>query len=80
MNEKRNYAFHTMVDIPYEQTLEKVKASLVLPCNVIMYDEEGKTAITVANPVAMIATLGDPRLVNVARDAKDRLVRMVDNL
>jgi hypothetical protein len=39
MNEKRNYAFHTMVDIPYEQTLEKVKAGLVFPCNVIMYDE-----------------------------------------
>ncbi len=80
MNEKRDYAFHTMVDIPYAQALEKVKVGLVLPCNVIMHDEEGKTAITVANPVTMIATLGDPRLVNVARDAKDRLVRRVDNL
>jgi len=131
MNEKRDYAFHTLVDIPYEQALEKVKAGLkregfgvltevnvkkvmseklgvdfraytiigacnpplshrsfttnleaglVLPCNVIVYEEEGKTAITVANPVTMISTIGDPRLEDVAREAKDKLVRMVSEL
>ncbi|NIA11354.1 MAG: DUF302 domain-containing protein [Nitrospiraceae bacterium] len=131
MNEEGNYAFNTVLDIPYEQALEKVKAGLkeegfgvltevnvkkvmseklgvdfraytiigacnpplshrsfttnleaglVLPCNVIVYEEESGTAVTVANPVTMIATLGDPRLVDVAREAKDRLVRMVDNL
>lgn len=131
MNEKKDYAFRTMVDMPYEQTLEKVKAGLreegfgvltevnvknvmseklgvdfrpytiigacnpplshrsfttnleaglVLPCNVIVYEEEGGTAITVANPVTMIATLGDPALEDVAREARNKLVRMVSKL
>ena len=131
MNEKKNYAFNTVVDIPYEQALEKVKAGLkeegfgvltevnvkkvmseklgvdfraytiigacnpplshrafttnleaglVLPCNVIIYEQEGKSAVVIADPVTMISTLGDPRLDEVAYEAQTKLKRVIARL
>jgi len=131
MNEKRNYAFNTVLDIPYEQALEKVKAGLkeegfgvltevnvkqvmseklgvefrpytiigacnpplshrsfttnleaglVLPCNVIIYEQDGKSAVVIADPVTMISTIGDLRLNEVANEARLRLQRVVENI
>ena len=131
MNEKRNYAFNTVLDIPYEQALEKVKAGLkeegfgvltevnvkkgmseklgvefrpytiigacnpplshrafttnleaglVLPCNVIIYEQDGKTAVVIADPATMISTLGDPRLNEVASEARIRLQQVAENI
>jgi len=57
-----------------------LEAGLVLPCNVIIYDQDGKSAVVIADPVTMISTLGDPRLNEVANEARVRLQRVVENI
>lgn len=57
-----------------------LEAGLVLPCNVIIYEQDGKSAVVIADPVTMISTLGDPRLNEVADEARIRLQRVVENI
>jgi len=131
MNEKKDYAFRTMLNVPYEQALEKVKASLrdegfgvltsvdvketmkeklgvdfrpytiigacnpplshrafeqdleaglVLPCNVIVYEKDGGSAVAIADPVTMIGVLENPDLGEVAHEAQAKLKRVIVRL
>jgi len=57
-----------------------LEAGLVLPCNVIIYDQEGKTAVVIADSVTMISSLGDPRLDEVANEARVRLQQVIENI
>lgn len=128
---KTGYAFRTELELPYKETVAKVKeelrvegfgvltevdvekvmneklgvkfrpytiigacnppishrafnvnleAGLVLPCNVIIYEQEGKSTVAIADPVTMISALGDPRLDEVADEARNRLFRVMEKL
>jgi len=57
-----------------------LEAGLVLPCNVIIYEQDGKTAVVIADPATMISTLGDPRLNEVASEARIRLQQVAENI
>ena len=57
-----------------------LEAGLVLPCNVIIYEQEGKSVVVIADPVTMISTLGDPRLDEVANEARIRLQRVIEKI
>jgi len=131
MNEKRDYAFRTTLEIPYGEALEKVKASLkdegfgvltevnvekvmleklgvgfrpytiigacnpslshrafeqdleaglVLPCNVIVYEKDGRSAVAIADPVTMIGVLENSDLDEVAHEAQAKLKRVIARL
>lgn len=55
---------------------------LLLPCNVIVYDNgDGTSSVEALDPEAALGIVGDnPVIVTVARDAKARLQRVVHNL
>jgi len=55
-------------------------AGLVLPCNVIIYDDNGKSAVVIADPVVMIGVLGNPSLADVAREAQEKLKRVASRI
>ncbi len=57
-----------------------LEAGLVLPCNVIIYEQGGKSVVEIADPMTMIATIGDPRLDVVADAARTRLLRVIAKL
>ena len=57
-----------------------LEAGLVLPCNVIIYEQDGKSAVVIADPVTMISTLSDPRLDEVANEARIRLQRVIEKI
>jgi len=57
-----------------------LEAGLVLPCNVVVYEEGEKTVLLIADPETMMAPLGKPELDAVAREAKARLERVVAGL
>ena len=131
MNGKKDYAFRTMLNVPYEQALKKVKASLkdegfgvlasvdvketmkeklgvgfrpytiigacnpplslrafeqdieaglVLPCNVIVYEMDGGSMVAIADPLTMIAVLGNPDLDEVAHETQAKLKRVIARL
>jgi uncharacterized protein (DUF302 family) len=54
---------------------------LLLPCNVIVYDnEDGTSTINIVNPLMMLGVVDNPELQPVADEANARLRRVVDKL
>ena len=51
---------------------------LLLPCNVVVYENEGKTVVSAIDPDMMVAVAGDnPVMKEVAADARVRLERAI---
>lgn len=51
---------------------------LLLPCNVIVHEHDGRTAVSVVDPAQMLGVVGGrPELQEVAREAEERLRRVV---
>jgi uncharacterized protein (DUF302 family) len=51
---------------------------LLLPCNVIVHEHEGKSAVSIVDPVQMLGFVGDnPALSAVADEAATKLRRVV---
>lgn len=54
---------------------------LLLPCNVIVYEEdEARTMVSVVNPMTMVELAPSEALQSVAREATDRLGRVINAL
>ena len=54
---------------------------LLLPCNVIVYQDGNETVVTAVDPVVMLGVMGDdPAAAEVATDAKARLQRVIARL
>lgn len=49
---------------------------LLLPCNVIVYEDEGGTVVSIVDPVAMLEVANSPALEPVAQEAQARLRRV----
>lgn len=50
--------------------------ALLLPCNVVLRETDGRTQVSVADPAAMVQMVG-AALEAVATDARERLLRVV---
>lgn len=125
------YATRTLLDLPYEQAIEKVTSALkeegfgvlteidvqatlkqkldvdfrkymilgacnpslahealkveneiglLLPCNVIVYEDDGKSVVSIVDPVSMFGVVKNPDLDSVAEDARARLQRVIKSL
>ncbi len=53
---------------------------LLLPCNVIVYEEDGGSVVGILDPVSMMGVTGNPGLEPVAKEAQKRLQRVVASL
>ncbi len=54
---------------------------LLLPCNVIVHEHEGKGAVSIVDPAQMLGVVGEnPELAAVAQEAGERLRRVVTAL
>lgn len=53
---------------------------LLLPCNVIVRESKGATIVAAVDAAKMMHVVGNPALEPVARDANERLNRVLDKL
>jgi uncharacterized protein (DUF302 family) len=51
---------------------------LLLPCNVVVREDQGRTIVEAMDPAVMVAVTGDPALEPIAAEAKTRLAAMLD--
>lgn len=58
----------------------ELNVGLLLPCNVVVYEDDGGTVVTAFDPEAAMGLAGNPALSEVAREAKERLQRALDRL
>ncbi len=53
---------------------------LLLPCNVIVYEEGAGSTVAIIDPISMLAVLDHPALEPIASEAKERLARVIQRL
>ncbi len=59
----------------------ETEIGLLLPCNVIVYEgKDGKTVVAAQDPDAALGIVGNPAIAPVAKEARERLVRVIESL
>ncbi len=54
------------------------EVGLLLPCNVIIYEQGDGTVVNIIDPISMLGFIQDPALEQVANEAHQRLQRVAD--
>jgi uncharacterized protein (DUF302 family) len=52
------------------------EVGLLLPCNVIVYEQGDGTVVNIIDPMSMLSFIQDPALESVAAEARQRLLRV----
>lgn len=66
--------------LAYQALKANPEIGLFLPCNVIVYDQDGGTMVSIINPLSMLELARTPELESVAQDAYSRLQRVAKDL
>ena len=53
---------------------------LLLPCNVIVYEEDGMSVVSAIDPIGMMADLPNATLKQVANEVRPKLERVIQKL
>lgn len=53
---------------------------LLLPCNVIVYDKEGKSAVSVFDPSLMSKVVENEKMNPIAEEVREKLQRVFNNI
>jgi len=53
---------------------------LLLPCNVIVYEQDGGAVVSLVDPLVMLGVMTNPALGPIANEARDKLQRVVAKL
>jgi uncharacterized protein (DUF302 family) len=53
---------------------------LLLPCNVIVYEKNEKTVVSIFNPRVMTLVIDNPEMKTVAEEVKNKLQRVLEAL
>ena len=53
---------------------------VLLPCNVVVYEQEGTTHIAAVNAEQMLSMVGNDQLEPTAREVRERLAAVVDRV
>jgi uncharacterized protein (DUF302 family) len=59
---------------------KELNLGLFLPCNVIVYELDGGSMVTIQDPAVMVDVVGNPDLKDVADIARQHLERVVESL
>ncbi len=58
----------------------QLNIGLLLPCNVIVYEEDGGSVVEILDPIKMMEVAGNSSLDSVAQEAGARLTRVIKAL
>lgn len=53
---------------------------LLLPCNVVVREQDGKTVVSAFDPMSMMALTKNQELQDIAKQVKERLERVMSNV
>lgn len=66
--------------LAYETLQEEIDIGLLLPCNVIVYEQEGRTVVSAVDAARMLSVVGNPKLESSATQVNEKLRRVIDSL
>jgi uncharacterized protein (DUF302 family) len=78
----RNYVILGACNPPlvYKTLQEEINIGLLLPCNVIVYEEESGTVVCAVDAAKMLSVVGNPKLEATASRVNEKLRRVIDGL
>jgi uncharacterized protein (DUF302 family) len=53
---------------------------LILPCNVVVYEKDGKVTVSAFDPMVMVKIVDNPRLEEIAVEVRKKLERVIQNV
>lgn len=66
--------------IAYQALQEELALGLLLPCNVVVYEENGQSVVAAIDAVKMMSIVGNPKLEAAAASVNEKLSRAIANL
>jgi uncharacterized protein (DUF302 family) len=66
--------------IAYGALQQEMNLGLLLPCNVVVYEKDGKSFVAAIDAVKMLSVVGNPALEATAEQVNKKLRRMIDAL
>lgn len=66
--------------LAYRALSTTLDAGLLLPCNVVVYEEGDGSVVTVQDPILMMQVIDNPLLDEIAREARARLEKVIGGL
>ena len=64
--------------IAHQALLAEEEIGLLLPCNVIVYEKEGKSVVSVFNPMIMTQLIDKEGMNSIAEEVKAKLLRALE--
>jgi uncharacterized protein (DUF302 family) len=58
----------------------ELEIGLLLPCNVVVYETNGRSVVSIVDPISMLGVVENPELDPVADEARNRLRRVIEAL
>jgi uncharacterized protein (DUF302 family) len=66
--------------LAYEAFTNQLDIGLLLPCNVIVYEKDSGSMVSMLDPLAMLGFVKNPALDSVANEARRRLELAIEKL
>jgi uncharacterized protein (DUF302 family) len=66
--------------LAHRALMAEERIGMLLPCNVIVYEKEGKTVVGAFDPMLMVQVVGNPAIQPIAAEVKEKLKRVLDAL
>jgi len=58
----------------------EIEVGLLLPCNVIVYEQNGGSVVAIVDAISMLGVIDNPELGPIASEAKARLDRVIETM
>jgi uncharacterized protein (DUF302 family) len=66
--------------LAYQALQQEPDLGLLLPCNIVVYEREGRTVVSAIDADKMLSIVGNPRLEPVAKQINGKLRRVIDSI
>ena len=66
--------------IAHKALLEEEELGLLLPCNIIVYEKDDKTVVSVFDPMIMTKVIDNEKIAPVAEQVKEKLERVLQSV
>ena len=66
--------------IAHKALLEEEELGLLLPCNIIVYEKDDKTVVSVFDPMIMTKVIDNEKIAPVAGQVKEKLERVLQSV
>lgn len=67
-------------DLAHQALLAEEDIGLLLPCNVVVYDGDGKTVLGIVKPSAAMGMVGNPDLGQTAAEVETKLKKVFESV